>query len=77
MQCDRIPITYPAAASAISGIPHVPADGHLSVPIFDAALGGKSVIGSIVGTRKDLADVKAGFDDVLAGRMPARLVFQF
>jgi propanol-preferring alcohol dehydrogenase len=31
----------------------------LDVPIFDTVLGGKSVIGSIVGTRNDLADVFA------------------
>jgi propanol-preferring alcohol dehydrogenase len=30
-----------------------------SVPIFDTVLNGKSVIGSIVGTRTDLADVFA------------------
>jgi propanol-preferring alcohol dehydrogenase len=38
----------------------MPADnGVLSVPIFDAVIGGKSVIGSIVGTRNDLSDVFA------------------
>ena len=38
----------------------MPADsGVLSLPIFDAVIGGKSVIGSIVGTRNDLADVFA------------------
>lgn len=38
----------------------MPADnGVLSVPIFDAVIGGKSIIGSIVGTRNDLADVFA------------------
>jgi propanol-preferring alcohol dehydrogenase len=61
-------------------------------------LKGVSVIGSIVGTRQDLADVfalhAAGrttvcaesrrlddvircFEDVLAGRVPARLVFEY
>jgi propanol-preferring alcohol dehydrogenase len=36
----------------------LPADnGALSVPIFDTVISGKSVIGSIVGTRNDLADV--------------------
>lgn len=35
----------------------MPADGVLEVPIFDLVLGGKSVIGSIVGTRADLAEV--------------------
>jgi len=73
-------------------------DAALSVPIFDTVLSGKSVIGSIVGTRNDLADVFAlhaagrtkviavdrkldevneAVDDVLAGRIPARVVFQF
>ena len=72
-------------------------DGALTVPIFDTVLSGKSVIGSIVGTRNDLADVFAlhaagrtqssrssasstrstsRIDDVLAGRIPARVVFQ-
>ena len=77
----------------------LPADNAtINVPIFDAVLGGKSVIGSIVGTRTDLADVfalhAAGrtkviavdhkldevnqcIDDVLAGRIPARVVFEF
>ncbi|NKQ51809.1 alcohol dehydrogenase AdhP [Amycolatopsis sp. K13G38] len=76
----------------------LPADGHIELPIFDTVLGGKSVIGSIVGTRQDLADVFAlhargrtrviletrvldevneCFDEVLAGRVPARLVFGF
>ncbi|WP_200876419.1 MDR/zinc-dependent alcohol dehydrogenase-like family protein [Amycolatopsis rifamycinica] len=47
----------------------LPADGTMNPPIFDTVLGGKSVIGSIVGTRNDLADV-------LAGRVPARIVFR-
>ena len=34
-------------------------DAAVSVPIFDMVVGGKSVIGSIVGTRNDLADVFA------------------
>jgi alcohol dehydrogenase, propanol-preferring len=76
----------------------LPAQGTMEVPIFDMVLGGKSIIGSIVGTRKDLADVfalhAAGrtkviaeerrledvnecIDDLLAGRVPARLVFAF
>lgn len=76
----------------------LPADGKLTIPIFDTVLGGISVIGSIVGTRNDLADVfalhaagrtrviaqtrkldevNASFDDVLAGRVPARLVIEF
>lgn len=74
----------------------LPAEGELSLPIFDTVLSGKTVIGSIVGTRSDLQDVFAlhaagrtrvitetraletvneSFDDVLAGRVPARVVF--
>jgi alcohol dehydrogenase, propanol-preferring len=70
----------------------------LSLPIFDTVINGKTVIGSIVGTRNDLADVFAlhaagrttviavdrkidevnqSIDDVLAGTVPARVVFQF
>jgi propanol-preferring alcohol dehydrogenase len=48
----------------------LPADGTMSLPIFDTVLTGKSVIGSIVGTRNDLADV-------LSGHVPARVVFRF
>jgi propanol-preferring alcohol dehydrogenase len=76
----------------------LPADGTLTVPIFDTVLGGISVIGSIVGTRQDLAEVfelhRAGrtrviaqgrkldeinetFEDVLAGRVAARVVIEF
>jgi propanol-preferring alcohol dehydrogenase len=77
----------------------LPADnGALSLPIFDTVLNGKTVIGSIVGTRNDLADVFAlhaagrtrviavdrklddvnqSITDVLAGDIPARVVFQF
>lgn len=77
----------------------LPADNAaLSLPIFDTVLGGKSVIGSIVGTRNDLADVFAlhaagrteivaverklddvnqSIEDVLAGAVPARVVFEF
>ena len=76
----------------------LPADGTLTIPIFDTVLGGISVIGSIVGTRQDLAEVfelhRAGrtrviaqgrklddantvFEEVLAGRVPARVVFEF
>ncbi|HST48523.1 zinc-dependent alcohol dehydrogenase [Jatrophihabitans sp.] len=77
----------------------LPADNAaLSVPIFDTVLSGKTVVGSIVGTRNDLADVFAlhaagrtkviavdrkidevneSMADVLAGRIPARVVFQF
>ena len=76
----------------------LPADGRLDLPIFDLVLGGISVIGSIVGTRQDLAevfalhaegrteiicetrkldDINASIDDVLAGKIPARIVFEF
>jgi alcohol dehydrogenase, propanol-preferring len=76
----------------------LPADDNMTIPIFDTVLGGKSIIGSIVGTRKDLADVFAlhvagrtkiiaeerhledvntCIADVLAGRVPARLIFTF
>ena len=37
----------------------LPASGTLSVPVFDTVLNGTSVIGSIVGTRADLAEVFA------------------
>jgi propanol-preferring alcohol dehydrogenase len=73
-------------------------DGALNLPIFDTVINGKTVIGSIVGTRNDLADVfnlhvagrtrivavdrklddvNESITDVLAGRIPARVVFQF
>jgi alcohol dehydrogenase, propanol-preferring len=77
----------------------LPADNAaVSVPIFDAVLTAKTVIGSIVGTRNDLADVFAlhaagrtkvvsvdrkidevneSIEDVLEGKVPARVVFQF
>lgn len=76
----------------------LPADDKMTVPIFDTVLGGISIIGSIVGTRADLADVfalhAAGrtkvvaqardlddvntcIEEVLAGQVPARLVFSF
>jgi propanol-preferring alcohol dehydrogenase len=76
----------------------LPADDKMTVPIFDTVIGGKSIIGSIVGTRKDLADVLAlhaagrtkviaqerhlddvniCIEEVLSGRVPARLVFTF
>ena len=74
------------------------ADGPMSLPIFPTVLKGISVIGSIVGTREDLAEVfdlhahgrttvvaerrtldqvNESIDDVLHGRTPARLVFEF
>jgi propanol-preferring alcohol dehydrogenase len=37
----------------------LPASGALSLPVFDTVLNGTSVIGSIVGTRADLAEVFA------------------
>jgi len=73
-------------------------DGPMSLPIFPTVLKGISVIGSIVGTRADLAEVFAlhaagrttvvaearkldqvneSIDEVLHGRTPARLVFEF
>ena len=76
----------------------LPAHGVLTVPIFDTVLKGISIIGSIVGTRQDLAEVFAlhaagrtqviaeerdlrSVDDavgeVLAGEVPARLVFAY
>jgi alcohol dehydrogenase, propanol-preferring len=74
----------------------LPADNRLELPVFETVLKGISVIGSLVGTRKDLAecfdlhargrtrvvaqarrleDVNACFDEVVEGRVPARLVF--
>lgn len=35
----------------------LPPAGQLTVPIFDTVISGKTIIGSIVGTRNDLADV--------------------
>jgi alcohol dehydrogenase, propanol-preferring len=37
----------------------LPASGTLEIPVFDTVLNGTSVIGSIVGTRADLATVFA------------------
>ncbi|ACU35853.1 zinc-dependent alcohol dehydrogenase [Actinosynnema pretiosum subsp. pretiosum] len=75
----------------------LPADGVLPVPVFDLVLKGIKVIGSIVGTRADLAEVfelhaagrtrviaegttldrvNEAFEDVLAGKVPARLVIE-
>lgn len=74
----------------------LPADNRLELPVFETVLKGVSVIGSLVGTRNDLADcfelhargqtrviaepraleeVNACFDEILAGGVPARLVF--
>ncbi|MFG1646337.1 alcohol dehydrogenase catalytic domain-containing protein [Amycolatopsis sp. NPDC049252] len=76
----------------------IPAGGVLPIPIFEAVIKGISVIGSIVGTRKDLAEVFAlhaagrttvtaetrkleeindAFEEVLANRVPARLVIEY
>ncbi|MFJ2541774.1 zinc-dependent alcohol dehydrogenase [Microbacterium sp. NPDC087589] len=76
----------------------LPAGGELTIPVFDTVLKGISIIGSIVGTRQDLAEVFAlhaagrtrvvtetrelqqvnsSVDEVLAGTVPARLVFQY
>jgi propanol-preferring alcohol dehydrogenase len=73
-------------------------DGALTLPIFDTVINGKTVIGSIVGTRNDLADVfklhaagrtkviaidrkidevNESIEDVLSGKVLARVVFQF
>jgi propanol-preferring alcohol dehydrogenase len=70
----------------------------MSLPIFSTVLKGVCVIGSIVGTRADLAEVfelhaqgrtrvvsetrkidqvNEAIEDVLHGRAPARLVFEF
>jgi len=75
----------------------LPADGSFTVPIFDTVLNGKTIIGSIGGTRNDLEDVFAlhaagrtkvvaverkldevneSMAEVLAGDVPARIVFQ-
>ena len=37
----------------------LPADNFVSLPIFETVLNGITVLGSIVGTRKDLAEVYA------------------
>jgi len=74
----------------------LPADNRLELPVFETVLKGIRVIGSLVGTRNDLAecfamhaqgrtrviaearkleDVNECFDEVLSGKVPARLVF--
>ncbi|WP_037615651.1 zinc-dependent alcohol dehydrogenase [Streptomyces aureus] len=76
----------------------MPAHGTIQVPIFETVLNGTSVIGSIVGTRQDLAEVfdlhaagrtrviresrplsavNESIDEVLHGRIQARIVFDF
>ncbi|RSM43493.1 zinc-dependent alcohol dehydrogenase [Actinoplanes sp. ATCC 53533] len=73
----------------------LPKDNAMALPIFQTVLKGIRVIGSIVGTRADLAevfrlhsagrtrvcyearrlaDINTSIDDVLASRVPARLV---
>lgn len=75
----------------------LPADNRLELPVFETVLKGISVIGSLVGTRNDLAecfalhaqgrtrviaesrdleDVNACFEEMIAGRVPVRLVFE-
>jgi propanol-preferring alcohol dehydrogenase len=75
----------------------LPRDNEMRLPIFETVLKGISVIGSIVGTRQDLAEVFAlhaagrtrvvleqrpleavndAMDDVLAGRVDARVVLR-
>jgi alcohol dehydrogenase, propanol-preferring len=76
----------------------MPAAGTMQIPIFDTVVKGISIIGSIVGTRQDLAevfalhaagrtrvvaearsldDVNTSMEEVLSGKIPARLVFEF
>lgn len=75
----------------------LPEDHHMSLDVFATVLKGITVIGSIVGTREDLAEVfrlhargrtrvvresrrleqvNECFEEILAGRVPARLVFE-
>jgi propanol-preferring alcohol dehydrogenase len=75
----------------------LPAQNTIELPIFQTVLNGITIVGSIVGTRRDLAevfelhaagrtrvvweerkleDVNEAFDDVLNGRVPARVVFR-
>jgi propanol-preferring alcohol dehydrogenase len=76
----------------------MPADNDFSLPIFETVLRGITVVGSIVGTRHDLAevfqlhaagrtsiiaegrkldDVNSCIDEVLAGTVTGRLVFEY
>ena len=76
----------------------LPAEQTMSVSIFETVLKGISIIGSIVGTRQDVAevfalhaagktkviaetreltDVNLAIKEVIAGQIPARLVFTF
>jgi alcohol dehydrogenase, propanol-preferring len=75
----------------------LPADNQMRLPIFETVLGGIQLVGSIVGTRVDLAEVfelhargrtqvsyqrrplasvNESFAEVLAGRIPARIVLE-
>ena len=49
----------------------LPVDNEITLPVFQTVLGGISVIGSIVGTRRDLAEV---FELHAAGR--TRVVYE-
>ena len=49
------PVPMPGPGQLVA----LPASGTLSIPVFDTVLNGTSVMGSIVGTRADLADVFA------------------
>ena len=70
-------VNEPAFAAANAGLRRggklvmvaMPAHGTISVPIFETVLNGTSVIGSIVGTRQDLAEV---FQLHAAGRTQVR-----
>ncbi|SCL17490.1 alcohol dehydrogenase catalytic domain-containing protein [Micromonospora inyonensis] len=76
----------------------LPTENTMRLPIFETIMGGRSVLGSIVGTRAELAevfalhaagrtrvesqirkpeDVNQAMEDVLAGRVTARVVFEF
>lgn len=77
----------------------MPADGAtMTLPIFETVVKGLTILGSIVGTRQDLAevfalhaagrtrviaetrsldDVNEAIAEVLAGQVPARLVFEY
>jgi propanol-preferring alcohol dehydrogenase len=76
----------------------LPAEQTMSISIFETVLKGISIIGSIVGTRQDVAevfamhaagktrviaetreltDVNLAIKEVIAGQIPARLVFTF
>lgn len=74
----------------------LPRDNTVRIPVFETVLGGLTIIGSIVGTRTDLAEVfrlhangktrvelqprkldeiNHAMADILAGKVPARVVF--